>query len=58
MVDFTLTFDPSISVGPKTAGLKVDGFNLPFAVAFAYSAGTLVVGARPSISSRGDGDAA
>jgi hypothetical protein len=57
VIDFTLTFDRSVTVGPTTAGLKVDSFNLPFAVAFAYSgsAETLVVAAQPSLQPSGVG---
>jgi hypothetical protein len=52
-IDFTLTFDPSVSVGPTTTGLKILSFNLPYTVSYAYSDETLVVALVPSLQPSG-----
>jgi hypothetical protein len=53
-LNFTLTFDPSVSIEPTTAGLKVNAFNLPYPVEYAYVASAtepaLVLGSQPGIS--------
>lgn len=36
-ISFSVTLDNSVDVGPTTLGLTVNGFNLPFAVEYAYS---------------------
>ena len=54
-IDFTLTFDPSVSVGPTMTGLTLLSFNLPYAVSYAYSDETLVVALEPSLQPSGVG---
>ena len=53
-INFTLTFDPSVSIEPTTTGLTVNTFNLPDPVSYAYVASdvepALVLGSKPGIS--------
>jgi hypothetical protein len=53
-INFTLTFDNAVSVGPTTDGLTINSFNLPYLVGGYYytgiSADTLVLATEPIFS--------
>jgi PEP-CTERM motif len=46
-LDFTISFDPTVSMGKTTEGLTINSFNLPYSSAFALDPGLLIVATDP-----------
>ena len=42
ILDFSVTFDPSVVTGPTTVGLDVRSFNLPDSLEFTYAPGDVL----------------
>ena len=55
LLDFTLTWDPSVLTSGTTTGLDITSFNLPYSSEFSYSAENyLTVGTSVGFNSYGD----
>jgi hypothetical protein len=51
ILDFSVTFDPSVDTGPTTAGLDVKSFNVPDPLEFTYMpGGVLTVATYPGFN--------